>query len=189
MSCYGHWPYAVAALETLQVLASYGRGEDQRWEWGQPEVMRPWLQMSSAARMDGVWLVLVSAWRSWEVQDWLWTRQIERRGSPAAAARYSAPPGYSEHHSGYALDLADGLAHEDITEAFAQTPAYGWLTRFGGDFGFELSYPEGNAQGVAWEPWHWRFVGSATAVAVFAQARGSLPETPDPHTVDPHTAG
>ena len=168
---YGHFPYEVVDPAGLQRIACYGSGDWQRWEWAQPEVVTAWQQMAASARQDRVWLIVVSGWRSWETQAWLFERQTQKRGSPAQAARYSAPPGYSEHHTGYALDLSEGSAPEDLSEAFAQSDAYRWLIRFGGDFGFELSYPENNPQGVAWEPWHWRFVGSPTAQALFTPAR------------------
>jgi D-alanyl-D-alanine carboxypeptidase len=53
------------------------------------------------------------------------------------------------------------------------------------EFGFELSFPPGNAQGVTWEPWHWRWVGinatvpgAAMARALFATARTRFPASP-----------
>ncbi|MEN9205424.1 MAG: D-alanyl-D-alanine carboxypeptidase family protein [Thermostichales cyanobacterium SZTDM-1c_bins_54] len=168
---YGHFPYPVADPQTLQRIACYGKGDWQRWEWACPEVVLAWQQMTAAARQDRIWLVVVSAWRSWETQAWLFERQTQKQGSPALAARWSAPPGYSEHHTGYALDLSEGTALADLTSDFANSPAYRWLERFAGDFAFELSYPENNPQGIAWEPWHWRFVGSPAAAAMFAQAR------------------
>jgi len=168
---YGHFPYTVKDPQDLHRIACYGRGEWQRWEWACAEVIEAWQQMAAAARQDRVWLIVVSGWRSWQTQAWLFEQQTQKQGSPALAARWSAPPGYSEHHTGYALDLSEGIATADITPAFAESRGYGWLIRFGGDFAFELSYPENNPQGIAWEPWHWRFVGSPVAQALFASAR------------------
>ena len=71
-----------------------------------------------------------------------------------------APPGYSEHHTGLALDIGD-LDHPetDVEVSFEETPAFEWLKNNADRFGFELSFPVGNPQGVSYEPWHWRFVG------------------------------
>jgi zinc D-Ala-D-Ala carboxypeptidase len=125
-----------------------------------------------AARRDGVWLVPVSGFRDFARQEMLFQIQIEQTGSPEAAARSVAPAGYSEHHTGYAVDLADGLARAmDLSLAFGNTPAFEWLARHANGFGFELSFPENNPQGVTYEPWHWRFVGSSTATQTFTQSR------------------
>ena len=64
------------------------------------------------------------------------------------------PPGFSEHHSGRALDLGtpgcDGLS-----EDFEATQAFEWLSESASRFGFVLSYPHDNAWGFSYEPWHW----------------------------------
>ena len=130
-------------------------------------------RLAYAAREDRVWIIPVSGFRTIAHQDQLWQSQIQRQGSPEAAAKISAPPGYSEHHTGYALDLTDGnlKARDDITYKFAETDAFKWLTLHAKEFGFELSFPKNNPQGVSYEPWHWRFVGSATAQEIFRVAK------------------
>lgn len=73
------------------------------------------------------------------------------------------PPPYSQHCSpSYtALDLCNIDAEIDpddkYTTAFALTPEYLWLKKHGKEFGFHESYPEGNNEGIVWEPWHWQF--------------------------------
>ena len=66
----------------------------------------------------------------------------------------SAPPGYSEHHTGRAVDITTDDSPELEIE-FERTAAFRWLCRRAGDFGFSLSYPQGNRHGYAYEPWHW----------------------------------
>jgi zinc D-Ala-D-Ala carboxypeptidase len=88
-------------------------------------------------------------------------------GSAAAAAKSVAPPGYSEHHTGYAVDLAD--ANQDFLD-FGNSPAFRWMRLHAHEFGFELSFPHNNRQGVDYEPWHWRFVGSPQAAKTFELA-------------------
>lgn len=103
-----------------------------------------------------------------------------------------APPGHSEHGTGYALDFtvrpADGC--RDAEACMAARPAFRWLRENAPRFGFELSFPPGNAQHVKWEPWHWRWVGTsahepgaARARFIFARARREFPA--DPAIVDP----
>jgi LAS superfamily LD-carboxypeptidase LdcB len=56
---------------------------------------------------------------------------------------------------------------------FESTSAYQWLARNAHNYGFELSFPQGNSQGVSFEPWHWRYVGSPRSSQIFAAARSS----------------
>lgn len=66
----------------------------------------------------------------------------------------NAAPGYSEHHGGRALDIGTP-GEPPAEESFEHTPAFAWLTRHAGDFGFVMSYPRGNPHGIVYEPWHW----------------------------------
>ena len=67
-----------------------------------------------------------------------------------------ARPGYSQHHTGRALDLhpASALLEED----FETTDAFRWLTQYAHLYGFELSYPRENPYGIIYEPWHWFYL-------------------------------
>jgi len=113
-------------------------------------------------------------------------------GDPDAARAMSvAPPGHSEHSTGYALDFAIRPANgcPDAEACMAATPAARWLVANAPRFGFEMSFPGGNRQQVKWEPWHWRWVGTsarapgaARARFVFARARDQFPGDP---AVDP----
>ena len=87
-------------------------------------------------------------------------RKLARGLSPKEIFEVSAPPGYSEHHTGRAVDVAmDGTAQLEL--GFGQTPAYRWLSENANSFSFFLSFPEGNPYGFAFEPWHWCFRQSA----------------------------
>lgn len=98
-----------------------------------------------------------------------------------------APPGHSEHATGYALDFTVRPANAcpDAEGCMAVTPAFRWLTANAPRFGFEISFPAGNRQQVKWEPWHWRWVGTradapgaARARFTFAKARQAFPAKP-----------
>lgn len=171
----GHFPYVEADINSLIIIGSYAKLEDQRFERLAQETALALMKMTSAARDEGIWIIPVSGFRDIVAQDKLFNKQIEKRGSVEAAAKLSAPPGYSEHHTGYALDLADGhTPKKDITYEFAKTPAFQWLKRHANEYGFELSFPENNSQGVSYEPWHWRFIGSSQAQEIFKRVHSSI---------------
>jgi len=171
---YGHRAYGEVNPQDLAVVASYSTPGQQRFERLKPQAALALFKMMDAARQDGVWIVPVSGFRDQERQAMLFRRQLEQMGTPTAAAKTVAPPGYSEHHTGYAVDLADGLARaQDINPRFETTAAFQWLQHHAQEYGFELSFPADNPQGVAYEPWHWRFVGSAEAAYLF-RAPGTM---------------
>lgn len=137
-----------------QRLQPVGLGSDGRDKLLAPAAARAWLAMRETAAQDGVALLLVSAFRSIEYQAALIRGKLERGATLDAVLRVNAPPGYSEHHSGRAVDIgAAGVPALD--EAFEACEAYAWLCREAARFGFRLSYPRGNREGYLYEPWHW----------------------------------
>lgn len=127
------------------------------------------LAMVQAAQTDQVSLVPVSGFRSIAEQTYLFFTLKAKAGLTATErAAVSAPPGYSEHHTGYAIDIADGgQPTTDLEITFETTPAFRWLQDNAARFGFELSFPKNNPQGVSYEPWHWRFVGDRDSLETF----------------------
>ena len=111
-----------------------------------------WLAMQAAAAAAGITLLIRSAFRTVDEQAHL-IREELRDGCriDEVLTRISAP-GYSEHHTGRALDIDCIPGNRE----FDNTPAFEWLYRNAGTFGFELSYPRDNPYGVIFEPWHWR---------------------------------
>jgi D-alanyl-D-alanine carboxypeptidase len=161
----GHFPYQeVAAAERVTVAPGLELHRD---------AAAALLAMQDAARADGIELVLLSAFRSLALQKQLFFDvKSERNQSALERARVSAPPGYSEHSTGYAVDLGDGAAPQtNLSPSFEQTAAYAWLQANAARYHFVLSFPLGNAQGVNYEPWHWRYEGSAQALQVFEPAQ------------------
>jgi D-alanyl-D-alanine carboxypeptidase len=135
-------------------LRSIGDDIHGRHQWLAPRAARAWLRMRGAAAADGIELQVVSAFRSASYQLVIIERKLERGLSVDEILRVSAAPGFSEHHSGRALDISTpGFAA--LEEEFESSPAFAWLRQKGRSFGFALSYPRGNAQGFAYEPWHW----------------------------------
>jgi len=116
--------------------------------------MRAWAAMKEAARQDGVTLQIVSSFRTIERQIAIIRDKIARNMPMETILTLSAPPGYSEHHSGRAIDI-NTPGCRPTEEEFADTAAYRWLEQHAVRFGFHLSYPRGNALGFIYEPWHW----------------------------------
>ena len=156
-SLFGHLPYK----ETEQPLGDAGRYRDTgRVVQLRAEAAGAFRAMQASAREAGVELVPISGYRTRSYQDGLFTRAIRKYGSQRSAARWVAPPGYSEHHSGLAIDIGALESPEtDVETTFEDTPAFKWLKENAHRFGFELSFPRDNPQGVSYEPWHWRYTG------------------------------
>ena len=83
------------------------------------------------------------------------------------AARWVARPGASEHQAGLAVDIVD-ISYQLLDEAQEDTPVQQWLMAHCADYGFILRYPTDKSAltGVAYEPWHYRYVGAEAARAI-----------------------
>jgi len=135
-------------------LVSIGPDIFQREQFLAPPAARAWHAMKERASSDEVILQLVSAFRSVHYQEELIRRKLEKGQPVADILKVSAAPGYSEHHTGRALDLTTpGTAV--LEEEFEESDAFKWLTAHAGEFGFRMSFPRGNRHGLAYEPWHW----------------------------------
>jgi D-alanyl-D-alanine carboxypeptidase len=135
-------------------LQPVGIGSDGRDKFLIADAARAWQAMRDAAAADGIELLLISAFRSVEFQAALIRNKLARGMTIAAILQVNAPPGYSEHHSGRAIDI--GVRDTaPLDEAFDATPAFAWLSAHARDFGFAMSYPRGNREGYLYEPWHW----------------------------------
>ena len=121
-----------------------------------PACKQAWLAMKQAARQDGVDLLMMSAFRSVARQCEIIEAKLAQGESIATILQQCAPPGYSEHHTGRAIDITTPDEPE-LEISFEHTAAFTWLTEHAADFGFSLSYPRGNATGFQYEPWHWCF--------------------------------
>jgi len=135
-------------------LACIGHDVQGRFQWLAPRAAAAWQRMREAAALDGVELQIVSAFRSVDYQLGILQRKVDRGLAMDEILRVSAAPGYSEHHSGRALDITTpGFA--PVEEEFERSEAFAWLSRRAHEFRFYLSYARGNAHAIAYEPWHW----------------------------------
>jgi zinc D-Ala-D-Ala carboxypeptidase len=179
---FGHLPYGETDRATLAPVPSLPGCVLAR------EAVADLEQMLAAARGEGIDLGAASCFRSVEHQRRVFCKGAADCDAAAALrARFVGPPGHSEHATGYAVDFVQRRGDCRVVEqCFALTSAGQWLMRRGPEFGFELSFPAGNKQGVGWEPWHWRWVGRSgdarpeveAARARFAPAQASFPAQP-----------
>jgi D-alanyl-D-alanine carboxypeptidase len=135
-------------------LVSIGASPEGREIRLSPPAAAAWARMRDAAGDAGIRLVAISGFRTIERQAEIIRGKLAAGDTIDAVLRTVAAPGYSEHHTGRAIDV--GVPGEPpLTEDFERTPAFPWLQAHAGRYGFRLSYPRGNAHGMAYEPWHW----------------------------------
>ena len=169
----GHLPYSVAPENELQPISRDGRIRLRT------VATASFMKMQAEAKAQGVNLVPISGFRSLEEQNHLFFDiKQQRNQATSERAEVSAPPGYSEHHTGYAVDIGDGSTPTtNLSQKFEKTPAFKWLKQNAHRFSFEMSFTRDNAQGVSYEPWHWRFVGDRNSLETFYKVR-QLPQKP-----------
>jgi D-alanyl-D-alanine carboxypeptidase len=119
-----------------------------------PAAAAAWARMARAAGEGGVVLRIASAFRTLERQAAIIRGKLERGMSIEQILRVSAPPGYSEHHSGRAVDVCTPGC-PPLEPEFERTEAFEWLSSRANRYGFALSYPRDNQHGYSHEPWHW----------------------------------
>lgn len=141
--------------KTYGLPADYAPGVD-------PEAQQAMNELLAAAKKDGKNLWVQSAYRSYTHQKSLYERYCQRDGQ-AAADRYSARPGHSEHQSGLAFDF------NTIDMRFASTPECAWLKENCWKYGFIIRYEEDKEEitGYKYEPWHVRYLGKEIAKSVY----------------------
>jgi zinc D-Ala-D-Ala carboxypeptidase len=163
----GHLSYQEAPLNELEAITPDGQIKLRL------AAAQAYRKMAAAAESDGVKLLPISGFRSQAEQNDLFFRVKEERNQDVSKrAEVSAPPGHSEHHTGYAADIGDADRLEaNLNPSFENTPAFQWLSSHAAQYSFELSFPKGNAQGVSYEPWHWRFVGDRDSLETFYRAQ------------------
>ncbi len=163
---FGHHPYSEAPLNELRTISRASDGYEIKLR---DAAAKSYLKMEADAKADGVDFVVISGFRTIAEQQQLFFEISKQRNqTPAQRAKVSAPPGHSEHHTGYALDIGDGaVPSSDLSPSFEKTAAYRWLQNNAAKYGFEMSFPPNNPQGVMYEPWHWRFVGDEDSLMTF----------------------
>ncbi len=120
--------------------------------------------MFQAAQEENVWLWVASGYRSVEDQEEVLQREITlhmsqdgmtREEAQETSLKTIARPGYSEHHTGLAVDL------NDVSDNFEATEEYKWLKAHAPEYGFVQRYRSDKVDktGIDNESWHYRYVG------------------------------
>jgi len=135
-------------------LATIGCDVLGREQMLHPGTAMAWYDLRNAAESEGVGLQVISAYRSVGYQVSIIERKRSAGQSLEEILKVCAAPGYSEHHSGHAIDISCPES-EPLAQCFENTPAFEWLTASAHRFGFSMSYPRNNRHGLAYEPWHW----------------------------------
>ncbi|MEM1426480.1 MAG: D-alanyl-D-alanine carboxypeptidase family protein, partial [Cyanobacteria bacterium P01_H01_bin.130] len=119
----GHLPYEEAPADELVAISADGRFQARE------AAAESYTRMAEEARRAGIPLVVLSAFRSIDLQQQIFFDiKASRRQTPGERAEVSAPPGYSEHHTGYAIDFGDGEAPSThFLEDFETTRTFEWL--------------------------------------------------------------
>lgn len=107
------------------------------------------VQLLAAAQKDGIILRVESGYRSNSYQKKIFSRMLGEGRDFDDIIRYVAPPGYSQHALGTAVDFYPS------NWRFANLPEYSWLKKNGQKFGFRETYPKNNTLHYPWEAWHW----------------------------------
>ena len=163
-SLLGHLPYPEASSDEL-IRFSPGI-------YVHKDIYENFKEMQFLAAQRGISLQLLSGYRSIDLQrDIFYENKSLRNQTAIERSRDSAPPGYSEHSTGYAIDVGDGnYPNTHFEVEFEQTPAFKFMKRYASKYHFVLSFPPNNKQGVTYEPWHWRFEGTVDALRKFEPA-------------------
>ncbi len=136
---------------TLVAIGKTPAGDDVRLV---PAVADAWRKMQAAALGNGITLLAHSGYRSIARQEKIIRGKLSAGRPLAEIVRMNAAPGYSEHHTGRAVDIG-APGEPALEESFADSTAYRWLVQHAEVYGFRLSYPPRNPHGIAFEPWHW----------------------------------
>ena len=137
------------------------------------------IDLLAAAKDAGYNMVLCSAYRTVEKSAELYNRKVkefinagyDEENAKVQAARWVAPPGTSEHHTGLAMDLVSSDYwgyYSDLEHDYENFDSFKWMYKHCAEFGFILRYPNGDegVTGYTYEPWHYRFVGREAATDI-----------------------
>ncbi|MBU5335827.1 M15 family metallopeptidase [Intestinibacter bartlettii] len=153
---------AYNVLGTIIVNKKYGLGQDYTYKNNKKlfdEATDAFNNMQQDALKDGISINIVSRYRSYDVQSWLYKNY---KKTYSDVDTFSAKPGFSEHQTGLAFDVNGLDPQTSVKDKFEFTKEYEWLKNNAYKYGFILRYPKGKSYvtGYKFEPWHYRYVGT-----------------------------
>lgn len=153
--------YAPDDLVNISIKYYYGEAKKIR-----SEVYEAFKRMWEDAYKEGIYLIIVSAYRDYESQVRVYNDYQESKGTTYADS-IAARPGYSEHQTGLSLDIYS--KDSTVASTFKNSKAYAWLIDNSYKYGFILRYPDGKKKitGFNYESWHYRYLGVDLATKVY----------------------
>ena len=134
------------------------------------------VNMLADMRKEGLTPYICSSTRTIEYQENLFNKRLKKNKAAGLSeqdaldetAKWTAIPGTSEHHTGYALDIVS-TKNTTLDESQENTPEQQWMMKNSWKYGFILRYPEGKTHitGIYYEPWHYRYVGKEAAKEIY----------------------
>ncbi len=117
------------------------------------------------ARSQGYTLLVVSGYRTENLQSTLYNNSVSKNGK-THADKYSARPGHSEHQTGLAVDISNIAG---VLDGFEKYEVYNWVKENAHKYGFIERYPKGKEfiTGYGYEPWHYRYLGIEAATIIY----------------------
>ena len=128
------------------------------------EVYEKFRSMYNDAKKEGLYLIITSSYRDYNFQKELWDSYANQKGDEWADS-VSARAGYSEHQTGYTLDI---VTYNANMSSFEKTDEFKWLQDNAYKYGFILRYPKDQEDitGYSYESWHYRYVGKDVATKI-----------------------
>ena len=149
--------------DLVDVSIKYYYGEAKKIR---SEVYEAFKRMWNAAHEEGIYLIIVSAYRDYDSQVQVYNDYQLSLGTNYADS-IAARPGYSEHQTGLSLDIYS--KDSTVASTFKNSKAYEWLINNAHKYGFILRYPDGKKKitGFNYESWHYRYLGEELATKVY----------------------
>ena len=157
---FNHISKSYTPKNIIAVSVQYAYGSNSITE----ETMEAFKNMFYAAKKEDLTLIITSSYRDYETQDTLWNQYANAYGQDYADS-VSARAGYSEHQSGYAIDI---VTYNAVLNNFEKTDEFKWLQKHAHEYGFILRYPKDKEDitGYDYESWHYRYVGTEVAKSI-----------------------
>ena len=137
-------------------LVSIGKDIYGREQFLDSEAAESFFEMKNAAKKDSIDLQFVSAFRSFNSQKKIIERKLSKGYLIKKILEENKLPGYSEHHTGRAIDLTSKKLNTLSTQ-FENSKEFKWIVQNASIYNFYLSYPKDNKERIMYEPWHWMF--------------------------------
>ena len=138
-------------LDLVNVPANYGEGEKLN-----ETVLKAFIKMSDDCKTNTNYKLLVrSGYRSYSDQEKLYNSYLKTYGK-TYTENYVTHPGFSEHHTGLAVDIK-----AESSDVFISSKESKWVYENAYKYGFILRYKKDyeNITGIKYESWHFRYVG------------------------------